>query len=360
MFRHTLPEQLAATVIRDILDETGLDPFEIDDVILGNVVGPGGNLARLSALTAGLPVVIPGVTVDRQCASGLEAILYAARLIQAGAGDTYLAGGVESVSLAPWKMEKPVSMYGTKPPRMYTRARFSPEEIGDPEMGIAAENVAEKYGISREKQDHYALRSHEKVVEAVGSGRFEDEITAVHTVKKDECPRADLDFCRMARFPAAFRSNGSVTAANSCSVNDGAAIILVMSREKAEYIGLKPVLTFVDSVTVGVDPNDLGIGPVPAVRKLLKRQRLRMGDIGLVEFNEAFAAQVVASLEELEIPWEKVNVGGGAIALGHPYGASGAILVTRLFHEMKAGKARAGLATMGIGGGMGSALLFEI
>lgn len=359
MFRHTPPEQLAAAVIKDILEETRLDAGEIDDVILGNVVGPGGNLARLSALTAGLPVDVPGMTVDRQCGSGLEAVQYAARLVQTGAGEVFLAGGAESVSLAPWKVEKPASLYETKPPRMYTRARFAPEGIGDPEMGVAAENVAERYGVSREEQDRYALRSHEKAVKAQESGRFADEITAVRTVKEDECPRADLNLRRLARFPAAFKTNGTVTAANSCPVNDGAAITLVMSRVKAEAAGLVPILAFVDAATVGVDPNELGIGPVPAVRKLLERRRVKVEDLDLIEFNEAFSSQVVASLAQLEIPWEKVNVSGGAIALGHPYGASGAVLVTRLFHEMKAGQARTGLVTMGIGGGMGAAVLFK-
>lgn len=360
MFKHVPPEQLVAEVIRDLFAETGIQPAETDDIILGNAVGPGGNVARLSALTAGLPVDVPGLTVDRQCGSGLEAISYAARLIQAGAGDLYLAGGVESISRAPWKIEKPTSLYQTSPPTLYTKARFSPEDTGDPDMGIAAENVAEKYGISRKDQDQFALLSHQKAVQAMQSGRYKQELTTTHSMEaEDECPRKSINLKRLSRLRPVFKNNGSVTIGNSCPLNDGAALVFVMSRDKAEKLELPPILKFVDAVTIGVDPNELGIGPVPAVRNILKRNHKEIENVDLVEFNEAFASQVIASLQALSIPWEKVNVGGGAIALGHPYGASGAILVTRLFHEMKNGSMGLSLATMGIGGGMGAAVLFE-
>jgi acetyl-CoA C-acetyltransferase len=360
MFKHFPPEKLAAAVMKDVVRESGIGSSQIDDVILGNVVGPGGNIARLSLLEAGFPVDVPGVSVDRQCGSGLEAISYAARLVESGAGDIYLAGGVESSSLAPWKVEKPVSLYQSEPPRMYTKARFSPDTVGDPDMGIAAENVAGKYQISREEQDHYAFLSHQKAVYSMTRGNFQGEITPINKVFiQDECPKSHLSMKILSRARPAFKKGGTVTSGNSCQVNDGAAVALVMSREKAKSLRLRPVLEMIDSVTVGVDPNFAGIGPVLAVKKLLESNKLNGDDIDIVEFNEAFASQVIASLKELHISLEKVNVGGGAIALGHPYGASGAILVTRLFTEMKKRDVRFGLATMGIGGGMGSVVLFR-
>lgn len=368
MLKDVPPEQLASVLLQHIVEQSQINPKEIDDVILGNTVGPGGNLARLSLLTAGLPIEVPGVTVDRQCGSGLEAINLAARLVQSGAGDIYLAGGLESTSLAPWKMEKPHTLYNPSSARFFSRARFSTEEIGDPDMGVAAENVAEKYQITRQEQDRFSLLSHQKAVESIKTDRFHDEIVPISVpnrkgpasvVSQDECPRPDTSLMKLSGLAPVFRENGTVTAGNSCPINDGAAIALVMSEKKARSLGLKPMLTFIDSVALGVDPNLLGIGPVPAVHKLLQRNQLRVADLDIVEFNEAFASQVIASLRELQIPWEKVNLGGGAIALGHPYGASGAILVTRLVTEMRISNARLGLATMGIGGGLGVATLFE-
>lgn len=351
------PERLAAEVMKKLVEDCRVNPGEIDDIILGNAVGPGGNLARLSSLTAGFPVRIPGVTIDRQCGSGLEAINLAARLIQAGAGDVYLAGGVESTSRAPLKME---TFEPNTEPRIYSRARFSPGEIGDPEMGEAAENVAERYGISREEQDRYALSSYRKTIHSLQNQAFQDEIVPIYQISKDESPRISTDYEKLIqRMKPAFRKNGTVTAGNSCGLNDGAAVALLMSESKAEALGLTPKLVLVDAVSEGVDPNYLGIGPVPAIMRLLERNRLRIQDIDLIEFNEAFAAQVVASLKLLDIPWEKVNQGGGAIAYGHPYGASGAILVTRLCREIHYSKARFGIATLGIGGGIGTATLFE-
>ncbi len=351
------PEILAATLMKALVKETNIAPIEIDDVILGNTVGQGGNLARLSALTAGLPVTIPGVTVDRQCGSGLEAIVSACRLVQSEAGDMYVAGGVESTSLAPWKMEKPENPMQS--PRIYSRARFSPDEIGDPEMGEAAENVAAAYEISRKDQDAYALRSHEKAIRSQKGNRFKDEIVPVNTIIMDECPREHTSLEKLSKLPPVFREGGTVTAGNACPINDGAAIVLVLSKEKCLELGLEPALKFIDAKAEGVDPNLLGIGPIPAVLKLYERNNISSTDIDVVEFNEAFASQVIASLRELNLPEEKVNIGGGALALGHPYGASGAILVTRLFHEMKTRKGLRGLATLGIGGGMGLAALFE-
>ncbi|WP_379127310.1 thiolase family protein [Paenibacillus sp. sgz500958] len=355
------PEKLLAPLIRLLVTEAQLPPEWIDDVIIGNVVGPGGNIARKSLLEAGLPVTVPGVTIDRQCGSGLEAIIMAARFIQSGAGEIFLAGGVESTSRAPWKMFKPDTLTGT--PTLYTRAPFTPPTFGDPDMGLAAEHVANKYGITQEAQDLYALESHQKAVRAKRTGRYAPEIVPIQVnglrITEDECPRPDTCIEKLSGLPPAFAEHGTVTAGNSCPINDGAALALLMSREKCEQLNLTPVLRFVDSQAAGVDPLYPGIGPVPAIQKLLSRQRLHVDDIDIVEFNEAFASQVLASLQELQIPQGKVNLGGGALALGHPYGASGAILMTRLYSEMLRNPYRRGLVTLGIGGGMGLAVLVE-
>ncbi|MEC0372262.1 thiolase family protein [Paenibacillus chibensis] len=355
------PESLLAPLIRHLVAETDLPPEIIDDVIIGNVVGPGGNTARVAALEAGLPVSVPGVTVDRQCGSGLEAIHMAARLIQSGAGEVYLAGGVESTSRAPWKMAKPQTFTGV--PKLYTRAHFTPSSYGDPDMGVAAENVARKFGISREAQDLYSLKSHQKAVYAQQTGRFLQEILPLEVqgtwISTDECPRSDTSLEKLKKLSPVFMEQGTVTAGNACPLNDGAALVLMMSLEKSRELKLKPDLRFVDAQAVGVNPDVLGIGPVPAVHKLLKRQHMTIDDVDIVEFNEAFASQVLASLKELQIPEEKVNLGGGALAIGHPYGASGAILMTRLCAEMQYKPYKRGLATLGIGGGIGLAALVE-
>ncbi len=367
--RRLTVDALVVPVLQAVLADAGVAPDEVDDVILGNAAGPGGNPARLALLAAGLPLHVPGVTIDRQCGSGLEAIVLACRLIEAGAGDIYIAGGAESASTAPWRLERPASLYGR--PRLYERARFSPDSIGDPEMGVAAENVARAFSISRERQDRYALASHRKSVASRSSGRFSAEIVPLAggdegPVGEDECPRAATDMARLAALPPAFVEGGTVTAGNTCPVNDGAALCVVMSERRAQAAGPKARLAFIDAAARGVDPNLLGTGPIASTRALLaRRPDLAMSDIDLVEFNEAFAAQVLACLDALAIPEETVNVGGGAIALGHPYGASGAILVCRLFSEMarnaggKAPSARFGLATLGIAGGQGISALFE-
>ncbi|RNB92299.1 thiolase family protein [Brevibacillus fluminis] len=362
VLRDIEPHELAAALIEDAVQACKLDGEAISDVILGNVIGPGGNLARLSALEAGLPVTVPGVTVDRQCGSGLEAVQLACRLVQAGAGDIFLAGGVESTSRAPWKMEKPSNLYG-RLPRLYGRARFSPDAVGDPEMGEAAENVALHYGIAREEQDRWALESHRRYFAALQGGAYRDQILpfrlATGDVTADECPRADSSMEKLARLRPVFCEGGTVTAGNACPINDGAALVVVMSAQKAAQLGIAPMLVYKDSVACGVDPNLLGTGPIPAVRQLLDRNGLVIGDIDRVEFNEAFASQVLACVNELAIPHEKINRDGGALALGHPYGASGTILVVSLAHGMRRTGGQYGLATLGIGGGMGLAVLFE-
>ncbi|PGT15258.1 acetyl-CoA C-acyltransferase [Bacillus cereus] len=333
-------EQLAAPLLSFL--SKGIER-EIDDVILGNIVGPGGNIARLSTLEAGLGYHIPGVTIDRQCGAGLEAVRMACHLIQGEAGNCYIAGGVESTSTSPFQK----------------RARFSPETIGDPDMGVAAEYVAERYNITREMQDEYACLSYKRTLQALENGYIQDEILSLNGLL-DEAIKQEMKYERIIkRTKPVFWQNGTVTAGNSCGVNDGACAVLVMEEGQARKLGYKPVLRFVRSVVVGVDPNLPGTGPIFAVNKLLNGMNLKVEDIDYFEINEAFASKIVACAKELQIPYEKLNVNGGAIALGHPYGASGAMLVTRLFYQAQREHMKYGIATLGIGGGIGLALLFE-
>ncbi len=356
-FAELEPQDLVEPLLRDAIEQTNIDASLIDDVILGNVVGPGGNIARLSLLQAGYPVEVPGVTVDRQCGSGLEAIMRGFEAIKSGQAQIILAGGVESVSRAPWKLAKPTTLY--RSPRVFDRAQFTPDAYGDPDMGVAAENVAEQFHISREDQDTYALRSHQKAVHSQQTGRFSQEIVKVANIDQDECPRLSTSIEKLAALKPVFQQDGTVTAGNACPMNDGAAVVMLMSKNMWQQLGLRPLAVIKDAVAAGVDPQILGIGPVPATKKLLQRQQLTVEDLDVVEFNEAFASQVLASIRALDIPEEKVNVGGGALALGHPYGASGAILVTRLVHELQKPNMRRGLATLGIGGGLGLSMYVE-
>lgn len=357
------PASLAALLIERIIAETGIDRAEIDDVLVGNAANSAGNLARLAALEARLPVSIPGVTVDRQCGSGLEAIVLAARQIQAGAGRFYFAGGTESASRAHIRLKPPLARGEELQP--VKRARMAPDFIGDPDMGVAAENVATVCGISRERQDQFALQSHERAVAADAAGRFAREIVPIPTpagpVARDECPRASASAETLARLKPVFVKGGTVTAGNACPVNDGAAMVLVTSLAEARRLGVSFALEFIDAATSGVDPNLLGLGPVPAMAKLRARNpALDLADIDFIEFNEAFASQVLGSLDQLGIAPARVNLDGGAIALGHPYGASGAVLVVRLFSQMLSAAPQShALAMMGIGGGMGVVAQFQ-
>ena len=355
MFREVEVEDLAAPVLRAVVEDAGLSPLEIDDVILGNAAGPGGNIARRSALTAWGNVAIPGVTTDRQCGAGLEAVIHACRMIQAGAGEVYVAGGVESHSRKPMR-----ALPGGAP---YDRARFSPDDVGDPEMGLAAENVARHYNVSRARQDAFALQSHARAKAAQACAAFASEIVPIHGHVQDECPRDDLSPERLARLRPAFAKDGTVTVANSCPLNDGAAVLVVTSADKARALGHKTVLAFEDAAAAGVDPNLLGIGPVASTQKLLQRRPdLSLDHLTHLEFNEAFAAQVLASLDQLGLSADLPNPQGGAIALGHPFGASGAILVTRLFSQLirtPAPDTSLSMAMIGIGGGMGLTAAFR-
>jgi 3-oxoadipyl-CoA thiolase len=372
------PDDLAARVIEAAVERTGLPVEEVDDVILGctNAAGEDNrNVARMALLLAGLPVEVPGVTVNRLCASGLEAVAQAARAVRCGDASLMLAGGVESMSRSPFVMLKPERSLPRGDMRLVDTTigwRFVNPRMedmhGTDSMGETAENVAAKYGVSREDQDAFALESHRRAVAAAEAGRFDDEIVTVDapqpkgppvTIHSDEGPRADTDLERLAKLRPAFRDGGSVTAGNSSQINDGAACVVVCSEARASALGLEPLARVVSSGAAGVDPAYMGIGPVPSSRKALERAGLTIDDIDLVELNEAFASQTLASARELGIPHEKLNVNGGAIALGHPLGSSGTRLVTSLVYEMRRRGARYGLATMCIGVGQGMAMVLE-
>ncbi len=362
--REVEPQDLASAVLRAVVNEMGIRKEEVEEIILGNVVGPGGNMGRLSALSAGFPDTTPGVAIDLQCGSGLQAIHIAAYEVIMGQRDLVIAGGVESSSRAPWKVQKPLNLYGAIGPAFFQRARFAPYEIGDPDMGVAAENVAKQYRVSREDQDAFSLLSHQKAVHAIKESKMVPEIAPFCLrdgtwFDQDEGPRSDTSLGKLSKLPPVFIPDGTVTAGNACGINDGAAVVMIASGDACKRLGLRPVLRYMDSELVGVDPNYLGIGPIPAVRRLLTRTQLAMDEIDLIELNEAFASQVIASVRELSMPMDRLNVNGGAIALGHPYGASGAILLTRLFYELQRRKGKYGLATLGVGGGLGIASVWE-
>ncbi|MFP7334180.1 thiolase family protein [Shouchella clausii] len=348
------PEVLAASVIKEIV--AGLPFPEIDGVVLGNAVGEGGNIARLSLLESGLPVGVPGVTVDVQCGSGLEAIIVAARHIQAGDGDVYLAGGVESTSLEPKRIAANMAGNRREWHQTIERARFSPESLGDPDMAEAAENVAEQRKIGRDAQDEYTAESYRRAWAAEQKGLFRDEKIAAHRDLADEGIRQMPD--RLLKRVPPLYSGGTVTAANSCAKSDGAALVLLMSKQACVRYHMKPMLAFVDAARAGYDPHFASISPVPAIRKLLAKQKQDLSDIDLIELNEAYAVQMVALQQELGLDKEKLNVSGGALAIGHPYGASGAINVCRLAAEMKRRDAKFGLSAIGAAGGLGIAALF--
>ncbi|TKD71283.1 thiolase family protein [Pseudalkalibacillus hwajinpoensis] len=358
---------LGAIALKEAIARIKLEVESIDDVIFGNVIGGGGNIARLTALEAGLPLTIPGLTIDRQCGSGLNAINLAAQAIKAGDGDVYVVGGAESMSQAPYLMEKPSKPYSTMPPR-FMKSRLSPDEIGDPPMGITAENLAEKYEISREEQDEFAHRSQERMGKAMAEGYFDSQIASVSVpvrkgnpivVSKDEHPRPETTLEKLATLPPAFKKGGTVTAGSSSGLNDAASAVIVMSREKAEDLGLKPLAIIKAYAVSGVDPNIMGIGPVPATRRVMEQAGLSLEDMDLIEVNEAFAAQVLACDRELNMNTEKLNVNGGAISHGHPLGATGAILATKAIYELERRDGKYALVTACIGGGQGIATILE-
>ncbi len=372
------PDDLGALVIKEVVRRSEIDPAEIEDVIFGcaNQSGEDNrNVARMSLLLAGLPLEVGGQTVNRLCGSGLQAINSAAQAIQVGAGDVFIAGGVESMTRAPFVMAKPSAEYPRGDLTAYDTTlgwRFvNPRmvEMYDAQsMGETAENVAEAHGISRQDQDAFAIRSQQRAGAAVAEGRFADEIVPVAIPQRrgdpvqidtDEHPRPETTLDKLAQLKPAFRKDGTVTAGNSSGVNDGAAATLVMERSRAEALGFAPLARIVASAVAGVAPSCMGIGPVPATRKVLDRAGMTADTLDLVELNEAFAAQSVACIRDLGLDEDKVNVNGGAIALGHPLGCSGARIMTTLLYEMKRRDARVGLATMCIGVGQGIATIVE-
>ncbi len=372
------PDDLAAVVIRALIERNpGLPVEQIDDVVFGNANQAGEdnrNVARMAALLAGLPIEIAGVTVNRLCGSGLDAVNYAARAILAGEADIMIAGGVESMTRAPFVMPKPASdfprgnieMYDTTIGWRFVNPKMH-EMYGTDSMPQTAENVAKRFGVTREAQDEFAYESQMKAKQAIEANRFADELVPVvyHdrkgnriVVDKDEHPRPDTTLEKLAKLPPLFE-NGTVTAGNSSGINDGAAALLLMSAEKAKELGLKPLAAYVTSAVAGVEPAVMGIGPVFATRKALRRAGLSLDDIGLVELNEAFASQALECIRQLELDRSKVNVNGGAIALGHPLGASGARILTTLIYEMRKRGVAYGLATMCIGVGQGIATIVK-
>ncbi|HEX3224561.1 MAG TPA: thiolase family protein [Gaiellaceae bacterium] len=363
------PDDLAGVVIREVVARSGVPAEQIEDVWFGcaNQAGEDNrNVARMGALLAGLPESVAGVTVNRLCASGLSAIVGACHAVQVGDGDLFVAGGVESMSRAPFVFAKAgkafprgnQTIYDTHLGWRFPNPRM--EEMFPLEsMGETGENVAERYGVTREEQDAFALQSHRRWAEAAEAGRFDEQIVPVGDVTRDEHPRPDTSLEKLAALKPAFRAGGTVTAGNAAGINDGAAAVVVASEEKARELGIEPLGAFVGSAVAGVDPRVMGIGPVPAVRKLLERTRVPVDDIDLVELNEAFAAQSIPVIRELGLDPNKVNVNGGAIALGHPLGMSGARLVVSLLHELRRRGGHYGLATLCVGVGQGQAALFE-
>jgi 3-oxoadipyl-CoA thiolase len=365
----TRADDLAAIAIRAAVDRAGAPAEQIEDVWLGcaNQAGEDNrNVARMAVLLAGLPETIAGVTVNRLCASGLSAIVGAAHAVIAGDGDLFVAGGVESMSRAPLVTAKPDVafprgdrvLYDTTLGWRFPNPRL--EELFPLEaMGETGENVAERWSVSREDQDAFALHSQQRWAAASEAGRFDDELVPVGDVTRDEHPRPDTSAEKLAALKPAFRKDGSVTAGNSSGLNDGAAAVVIASEEKARELGIEPLGAFVGSAVAGVDPRVMGIGPVPAVRKLLERTGVGVGQLDLVELNEAFASQSLAVARELGLDEEKLNVNGGAIAIGHPLGMSGARLTVTLLHELRRRGGRYGVATMCVGVGQGQAALFE-
>jgi 3-oxoadipyl-CoA thiolase len=363
------PDDLAALVIGEAVSRAGVPAEEIEDVWFGaaNQAGEDNrNVARMAALLAGLPESVAGVTLNRLCASGLAAVVGACHAVVAGDGDLFVAGGVESMSRAPLVMAKPETPFprgnrtvwdttlGWRFPNPRLEAMFPLESMGE-----TGENVAERYGVSREEQDAFALQSHRRWAEADAEGRFADELVAVGEAVRDEHPRPDTSEEKLAALRPAFREGGTVTAGNSSGINDGAAALVIASEERARDLGLETLGAFVGSAVAGVGPTVMGIGPVPAVRKLLGRVGVDAAEIDLVELNEAFASQSLVVMRELGLDPERVNVNGGAIALGHPLGMSGARLVVTLLHELRRRGARYGLATLCVGVGQGQAALFQ-
>ena len=370
------PDDLAAAAIRALLDRGGLPPDRVDDVVLGCVNQAGEdnrNVARMALLLAGLPVQVPGQTVNRLCGSGLQAVASAAHAIHSAEGELMLAGGVESMTRAPYVMLKPGRAWDRTPPAVadstvgwrFTNPRLPADWTIS--LGQTAERVATSHGIARREQEEFAVESQRRAQQAIAARAFDEEIVPIvtgregrnETVTRDEAPRGDVTLERLATLPPAFQQNGTVTAGTSSGINDGAAMLAVSSAQMATSLGIAPLARVVSTAVAGVDPSCMGLGPVPATRKALARAGIRTADLDLVEMNEAFAAQAIACIRELELDPARVNIYGGAIALGHPLGASGARILTTLVHALRRTGGRYGLATMCIGVGQGIAMVVE-
>ena len=373
------PDDLAAVPLRAILGRTGVEASAVEDVVLGcaNQAGEDNrNVARMALLLAGYPIEVAGQTVNRLCGSGLQAVNSACHAVKLGEGDVFVAGGVESMSRAPWVLMKPETGYARGAPELEDTVlgwRFVNERFPDHwtvGLGVTAENVAEDRGITREAQDAFALASQEKAAAAMATGRFDDELVPVTVprrrgsesvvVETDEHPRPDTTAEKLAALRPVFREDGTVTAGNASGLNDGAAAVLVMDADEAERRGLRPLARYVASAVAGVEPHSMGLGPIPATRKVLDRAGLSVDDLDLIELNEAFASQSIACIDALGLDPDRVNVNGGAIALGHPLGCSGARILTTLVHELRRRGGGIGLATMCIGVGQGIATLVEV
>lgn len=371
-FKNTTAVELGSIVVKAALDQAKVDPKLVDELIFGNVLqaGLGQNVARQVAIKAGLPIEVPSFTINKVCGSGLKAVQLAAQAIENGDAEVVVAGGTENMSLSPYVVNS--ARWGA---RMGDTAMVDTmvydgltDAFSGVHMGITAENIAEKYGFTREQQDAFAVVSQRRAVDAIAAGRFTDEIIPVVIPQKkgdpiivdtDEYPKAGTSMDGLAKLRPAFKKDGTVTAANASGLNDGAACLVLMSEEKAKALGLKPLVVIKAAASAGVDPQIMGTGPIPATRKALAKAKLTVDDLDLVEANEAFAAQALSVVTELKLNPEIVNVNGGAIALGHPIGASGARILVSLIHEMMKRSAKTGLATLCIGGGQGISVIVE-
>ena len=367
MFAGIEAADLGALAVKAAVERAGINPADIDDVIFGNLANDNfANIARVVGLKAGLPISVPGFTIDRQCSSGLNAIALAAMMIESGHGEVFVAGGVESDSTRPYIMNRPTQAYQMNPPEWGVRYTAPGElNVG---MGITAENLCDKYGITREECDAFAVESHKKAAAAVAAGRFDEQMVPVPVkdrkgnvtyIDKDECVRPDSSMETLAKLKPVFKADGRVTAGTSSPMSDGSGAVVVMEKERAIREGRKIWAKFVDFAVVGCDPLIMGIGPVGAIQKLLKQTGLTLDDIDLIELNEAFASQSIACVRELGLDMSKVNVNGGALALGHPLAGTGGILSTKLVYEMERTGAKYGIVSFCMAGGQGAAALFE-
>jgi acetyl-CoA C-acetyltransferase len=360
--------ELGVIAAREAIARADVDPAVFDDVICGETVGGGHNAGRWIGLKAGVPRDVPGYMVVRACSTGLEAVAQGATAVWAGVGEAFLCVGIESQSQSPWLQRRPVDAWQRRPPQYFV-PETHPEEIGTQNVGInVGENAAERFGVTREEQDRWALRSHQRAIAAIDAGAFVDQIVPVPVPRRkqeplifeiDERPRRDTSLEQLAKLPPVYKEGGTVTAGNASGTNDAGAALVVTSASKAEALGLRPRAVIRGWASAGVDPMLTGTGPIEAVPKAMKRAGISIDDVDLVELNEAFAAMVIPCIRELGLDPERVNVNGGAIALGHPVGATGAVLLVKVLHELERRGARYGVATMCAGGGLGSAMVIE-